>query len=192
MSYLSNYLKVFLFVVIALSCSSFSGKKSKVEFEYPGVKDARFSMFTDKFRKFKKEWRGEDYYYISEKGRGDMICSVLFYRLNPDEVKDLIDAPRQQLGLPAASPAYPLSYFSSHSPTMKYESGNERWGKPDDDFMFNQNDIKEFDGIAVNQKNMHAYAMFGNNLFVNVHISKINCTKEDSTVMREVLASLKK
>ena len=148
-------------------------------------------MTTNKFEKIEKEWRGTDYYYITENKDG-FICSVLFYKLNPDEVKQFVEFPRQLLGSPQNSPAYPQSYFSSYSPTKKYEINEQKWGDLTGDFMFRQTDIPEFEGKKVNQKNMFAYAMFGKDLFVNIHLSKGNCTPTDSLEMRQILEGLKK
>ncbi len=39
---------------------------------------------------------------------------------------------------------------------------------------------------------MYGYAMFGDDLFVNVHLSKMNCSADDISEMKEILNSLKK
>jgi hypothetical protein len=169
---------------------TFKSLKS-IEFGYPKNKSATFYLESDKFKKFTKEWRGEDYYYMSENGEDGFICSVLFYKLNAKEVKSLVEGPRQMVDGPATSPAYPMSYFTTYAKLAKYESNKSQWGDPAKDFMFSHADIKEFNGVQVNQKNMYGYAMFGNDLFVKIHLSKVACTAEDSTVMRKILDGLK-
>jgi len=183
--------KLFL-PAIVLFILSFTADKNIVEFRYPKNKEATVVMSTDKFEEFDKEWRGTDYYYYSNKNKDSILCSVLFYKLNDDEVKRFVDFPRQLLGSPQTSPAYPLAYFSQYSPTKKYEVNEQKWGDLSTDFMFRQTDIPEFEGQKTNQKNMFAYTMFGKDLFVNIHLSKINCTATDSIFMRQILDGLKK
>jgi hypothetical protein len=192
---INNLMKRFLTYLIPCACIvllAFTFKSLKnIEFAYPKNKSAAFYLESDKFKKFTKEWRGEDYYYMSEDGVDGFICSVLFYKLNAKEVKSLVEAPRQMVDGPATSPAYPMSYFTSYSKLAKYESNKSQWGDPTKDFMYSQADIKEFNGIQVNQKNMFGYAMFGSDLFVKIHLSKVACTAKDSTVMRKILDGLK-
>jgi hypothetical protein len=167
--------------------SAFSGDKSEIVFSYPKNKTAKIILTTDKFKKFDKEWRGEDYYYMSKNGEGDLICSVLFYKLNKEEQKLMVEPFGD---MPSAG--IPFAYFSENSNLKKYETNNKAWGEMTDDFMFRQNDILEFQGVKIKQKHMYAYAMFGKDLFVNVHLSKVNFTAEDSTAMRQILGGLKK
>jgi hypothetical protein len=61
-----------------------------------------------------------------------------------------------------------------------------------DDFMFRQNDVFEYQGINMRQKHMYAYGMLDKDLFVNVHLSKLNYNKSDSVQMREMMGSLAK
>ncbi len=56
--------------------------------------------------------------------------------------------------------------------------------------MFRQNDIAEFEGRKVKQKNMYGYFMADKYLFVNINLSKIDYTPSDSTTMRQILRSL--
>ena len=165
---------------------SFSGDKQLIEFKYPKNKDAKFTISTDAFKKFKEEWRGEDYYYLSESGESDIICSVLFYKLNKDEQKLMVDP----FGEPNSG--IPFIYFTNSSNLKKYEKNDKSWGTMTDDFMFRQNDILDFEGIKIKQKHMYAYGMFGKNLFVNIHLSKTNYTADDSTKMRQVLDGIQK
>jgi hypothetical protein len=184
--------KTILLTILTVGLLSFvSGDKNTIEFNYPKDKTATVTMTTDMFKKFNKEWRGTDYYY-SANNKDGFICSVLFYKLNADEVKQFVDFPRQLMSGPETSPAYPQTYFSIYSPTKKIETNEQKWGDVSSDFMFRQTDIKEFEGKKVNQKNMFAYAMFGTDLFLNIHLSKENCSASDSTAMREILDGLKK
>jgi YHS domain-containing protein len=181
-------------ILLALTIISmaFKSDKKEIEFTYPKNKQASFLMTTDLFTKFQKEWRGADYYYMSEKGDNGFVCSVLFYKLNKDEEQMLVDMPRQLLGGPEVSPLYPLTYFSTNSNLKAFESNQIKWGDPSDDFMFSHADIKEFNGIKMNQKHMYGFAMFGKDLFVNIHLSKVGCTPEDSTAMKQLLDGLRK
>lgn len=182
----SNILIIAIFI-FSISCSSNKISRQANEFSYPKSKDATIIMASDKFEDFKEEWRGDDYYYICEEGDRGIICSILFYKLNKQEQIRMVDPYGD-----ATSPSIPLLYFSSNSNLKNYESNKQSWGEMTEDFMFRQADIVEFDGKKVNQKNMFAYCMFGKDLFVNIHLSKVNCTAEDSTAMRQILAGLKK
>ncbi len=183
--------KIFLTILAITLLSFISDDKNNFEFNYPKNKDAAFTMATDKLKKFKKEWRGEDYYYISENGNDNFICSVLFYKLNKNEVKDLHEIEKQS-GAPKGSPVYPMIHFSGSSNTKQYETNEHTWGDPNGEFMFRQVDIKEFNGQKLNQKNMFGYTMFGEDLYVNVHLSKVLYTPEDSIAMVKILDGLKK
>lgn len=172
---------------LIIMLSAFSGDKKEIVFSYPKNKTAKIILTTDKFKKFNKEWRGEDYYYMSENGEDNLICSVLFYKLNKEEQKLMVE-PFGDM----TSSGIPFAYFSENSNLKKYETNNKAWGEMTDDFMFRQNDIMEFQGVKIKQKHMYAYGMFGKDLFVNVHLSKVNFTTEDSIAMRQILAGLRK
>jgi hypothetical protein len=161
------------------------------EFSYPKVENTTITIEAEGFKKFKKEWRGTDYYYmgVSESG---IICSVLYYKLNDDEKSALVDAPKAALAGPAISPAYPFAYFKNYSNLKQYEKNDSEWGLATDDFMFRQNDITEFGGAKINQKHMYGYCMVNENLFVNIHLSKVEYTAADSLAMRQLLNTLKK
>ena len=179
--------KQIILIALLLILLSFKGDKSEFEFIYPKYKEVKFTMTTNKLKKFEKEWRGEDYYYLCENGDNNIICSVLFYKLNKDEQKLMVDPFG---GKPSSG--IPFIYFSDNSNLKQYEVNNASWGAMTDDFMFRQNDIIEFEGVKTNQKHMYAYCMFGKDIFVNFHLSKINYTANDSIAMREILGSLKK
>ncbi|MEO8233866.1 MAG: hypothetical protein ABI549_00500 [Flavobacterium sp.] len=178
-----------LFIISIIIIFSFSNNEKDLEFSYPKNNQAVVIMNTEKFEEFKKEWRGEDYYYICENGKDQIICSVLFYKLNKNEQKMMVDSfdPEGE----TTSPILPLTHFMN-SNLKKYEQNNKIWGESTDDFMFKQNDIIQVEGTKINQKNMYAYCMFGKNIFVNIHLSKINYTSKDSISMRQILDGLKK
>ncbi len=182
-------IKAFFFLAFIITLMPFSGDQNTIEFNYPKNKDATIIMTTDIFGKFSKEWRGEDYYYVCETGKNNLICSVLFYKLNKDEQKLMVD-PFDPAG-GTTSPIIPYTYFLE-SNLKPYERNKKSWGEATDEFMFRQNDIPEFNGMKIKQKHMYAYCMFGKDLFVNVHLSKTNYTVEDSTAMRKILKGLKK
>ena len=182
--------KKILFIVLVIGLLSFRLTDKKVfEFNYPKSKDTDVSFSANHFKKFSKEWRGADYYYMSE-GDG-FICSVLYYKLTDEEKLSLIDAPKIAIGGPDNSPAYPYAYFKNYSQLKSMEKNDSSWGGPADDFMFRQNDIF-IEGTKFSQKHMYGYAMFGKDLFFNVHLSKTLCTPADSTEMVELLKTLVK
>lgn len=161
-------------------------EKNDFDFNYPKRKKTTITTKLEKFSKFDKEWRGTDYYYYGVSSDG-LICSVLYYKLNKEEQKTYVD-----LFGGTTNAGLPFSYFSENSNLKKYETNNEDWGKMTDDFMFKQNDVIEYEGFKINQKNMYAYTMFDKDLFVIVHLSKTSFTTADSTEMREILNNLKK
>ena len=71
------------------------------------------------------------------------------------------------------------------------EKNDTPWGAPTDEFMFRKHDI-DIQGTQFSQTHMYGYAMFGKDLFVNIHISKINPTPEEQAQMVAMLNSLKK
>ncbi len=157
------------------------------EFSYPKSTGTTFTLSAPHFKKFKKEWRGTDYYYYAE--QDGFICSVLYYKLNNNEKLELVDAPKAAISGPDMSPAYPFAYFSNYSNLKSMERNNEDWGKPTDDFMFRQNNVV-VDGSSFTQKHMYGYAMLDKDLFVNIHLSKVACTAADSLEMMGILKSL--
>ncbi|MEN2416010.1 hypothetical protein [Flavobacterium mesophilum] len=184
-------IKKVLFTALIIGFLSFTSDNADgiIEFNYPKNKEAVLLMKTDQFENFEKEWRGEDYYYLCKGGKDNIICSVLFYKLNKEEQKQMVDSfdPKGH----TTSPIIPFTYFLTGN-LSKYEKNNDFWGEPTDDFMFKQNDITEFEGIKTKQKHMYAYGMFGKDLFINVHLSKINYTSQDSITMRTILMNLQK
>src|SRR6185295_3324527 len=179
-----------LVLIVTATLISFKISETTLfEFSYPKRDNTTISLSATDFKKFKKEWRGQDYYYYGESKNG-IICSILYYKLNDEEVRSLIDAPKKAIGGPDISPAYPFAYFSNYSNLKKYEKNNIDWGQPTDDFMFRQNNITEFEGAKINQKHLYGYSMVDKDLFVNIHLSKTEYTKSDSTTMRQILNSL--
>ncbi|MBP6732503.1 MAG: hypothetical protein KA149_10615 [Chitinophagales bacterium] len=184
--------KCILIVLVAGTVLSFKLIDKKVfEFVYPGRPNTGIALAADNFKKFSKEWRGTDYYYYAE-GKDGIVCSVLYFKLNDDEKLSLVDVPKAAMGISVNSPAFPLSYFSNYSNLKKYEKNAQSWGEVTDDFMFRQTDVVEFENVKVNQKNMNGYGMAGDDLFVNVHLSKTGYTEADSIKMREMLNSLQR
>lgn len=183
---------VVVITVITIGLFSFKVEEEKLfEFIYPKRDKATITLKAENFKKFSKEWRGSDYYYFAE-GKDGIVCSVLYYKLNDDEKTSLVDAPKIAMGGPDLSPAYPFTYFTTYSNLKKFEENTSSWGQPTDDFMFQQNDITNFNGVKISQKHMYGYCMADNDLFVNIHLSKVNCTSADSTIMRQILSSLTK
>ncbi|MES2133785.1 MAG: hypothetical protein V4506_15650 [Bacteroidota bacterium] len=172
------------FILLALS---FTGSRKKtVEFHYPKRDNTTITMLSDNYKKFNEEWKGGDYYYMSF-GKDSIICSVLYYLLNENEQKNLV----QPFG-DAVGPLIPMTYFLTNSNMKNFEKNKTSWGGEKDDFMFRQADIINYQGYSVRQKNMYAYCIFGKDLFVNIHLSKTNYTTKDSTIMRQMLASFAK
>ena len=178
-------LSLLLFLFVTLLMSFKIADKDTLEFGYPKNDQTAISMQGEGFKEFKKEWRGKDYYYMSDNKNG-IICSVLYYKLNKEEVKMFYEP----FGI--ISPALPSTYFTQYSNLKQFEKNNEAWGGMDDEFMFRQNDITEMGGVKIPQKHMYGYAMFGKDLFVNIHLSKVNCSPADSTEMRAMLQSMVK
>ncbi len=191
--------KKLLFALVILAIFSFNNLEKKTfEFIYPKQNEAKISLSSDHFKKFEKEWRGSDYYYYSEKD--GFICSVLFYKLNEEEKLSLVEVPKIQLAekakevgkkFPENSPIFAYTYFKNNSNLKKMEENEMSWGEMTDDFMFRKNEIN-LQGSKITQNHMYGYAMFGNDLFVIVHLSKMNCTETDLKEMEGILNSLKK
>ena len=192
-------LKKVLFGIVILCVLSFNILEKKTfEFIYPKQKEVKISLLSEHFKKFDKEWRGSDFYYSTEKD--GFICSVLFYKLNEEEKLSLVEVPKIQLMesaketgkiFPENSPIFAYSYFKNYSNLKKMEENEKSWGEITDDFMFRKNEIN-LSGSKIKQMNMYGYAMYGNDLFVNVHLSKMNCSESDLSEMEEIINSLKK
>jgi len=192
-------LKQLLFGLIIFGFLSFAIiEKKTFEFVYPKQKDVKISFLSDHFKKFDKEWRGSDYYYFAEKD--GFICSVLFYKLDEEERLSLVDVPKIVFGekfktagkeFPSNSPVFAYSYFKNYSNLKSMETNDKSWGDMTDDFMFREN-VVPIKGTEFTQNHMYGYAMFGNDLFVNVHLSKMNGTPEEIAEIKEILNSLKK
>jgi hypothetical protein len=156
-----------------------------IEFSYPKRnKTTTIELKAENFGKFTKEWRGEDYYFYGE-SKDKIICSVLYFKLNKDEQKLMVEPFGGMI-----TPGIPMLYFTENSQLKKYEKNPSGWGTMTDDFMGRQFDIEDYEGIKIKQKHMNAYAMCDKDLFVNVHLSKTSYTVEDSTAMRAILTSL--
>ena len=192
-------LKNVLFGIVILGVLSFNILEKKTfEFIYPKQKDVKISLLSEHFKKFDKEWRGSDFYYSTEKD--GFICSVLFYKLNEEEKLSLVEVPKTIFAeelkkngkeFPDSSPIFAYTYFKNYSNLKKMEENDESWGEITDDFMFRKNEIN-LPGSKIKQENMYGYAMYGNDLFVNVHLSKMNCSEIDLKEMEDIINSLKK
>jgi hypothetical protein len=182
--------KKLLIILISVALVSFNvSDKKPFEFKYPKSKGTEINFSSNHFKKFSKEWRGSDYYYMAE--ADGFVCSVLYYKLTDEEKTSLVDEPKIAIGGLDNSPAYPYSYFKNYSNLKSMERNDFSWGKASDDFMFRQNDIF-IGGSNFSQKHMYGYCMYDKDLFVNVHLSKISCSSADSTEMVEMLKSLAK
>lgn len=163
---------------------------SRIKFKYPKRKNTTITLASNKLKNFKEEWQGTDYYYITPE-QDSFICSVLFYKLTE---KEMLTNEYLALaaGVPFPSPVCPFGHFTITSNTKELETNEQKWGEVTDDFMFRQADIEEFMGHKLHQKNMYAYAMIDTDIFVQIHLSKIEYSPADSTEMRQILASLRK
>jgi hypothetical protein len=181
---MKNLRNITIAAILILGFFSFKiVEKTTLEFQYPKREKTKITLKAEGFKKFTKEWRGEDYYFYGV-SNDKMICSVLYFKLNKDEQKLMVDP----VGITSAG--IPFIYFSDNSNLKKLEKNNASWGKMEDDFMFRQNEIEDVEGIKLHQKHMYAYGMFDKDLFVNIHLSKTSYTDADSTEMREILKSL--
>ena len=179
--------EITLFVLLAVVLFSFKLIDDKVfEFAYPKKNGTEIILSTDKFKKFKKEWHGSDYYYYSD--QNGLICSILYYKLNDEETESLVEIPKKTVNGKGNSPIYPFIYFKNSSNLKSMEKNESSWGKAEDNFMFRQNDVG-FGGSSFSQKHMYGYCMFDKDIFVTIHLSKVGCTATDSTDMRNILKS---
>lgn len=182
--------KTNLLIISALGLLSLSFIYSVFQlysFKFPGKKNVELKINIPKKWKISKEKRGSDLYYsnLSQSNDNDILFSVLFYKLN-DKEKELMV---KSTGI-ENNPILPYTYFLTTSRTSKIESGKSSWDN--DDFYYQDSNIEEFSGVKVHQKNMKAYCMYDDDLFVQVHLSKINYTPEDSVEMRNILNSIEK
>ena len=183
-----------ILILTVISFMSFNiSKIVDYEFKHPKKKKVTLTLKAENLGKFTKQKRGGDFYYsnLNNVGDNNINCSVLFYKLNDDEIIQLVDMPKMMIGGPDSSPAYPLAYFSNYSKLKPFESNNSQWGEPDKDFMYRQADITEYQGQKINQKHMYGYSMIDKDVFINIHLSKTNCTLNDSIYMRKILDEFK-
>lgn len=191
-------LKAIISAFALFALLSFTSSEKALKFDYPKQKGTEISLSSDHFKKFKEEWRGSDYYYF---GEGDgFVCSVLFYKLNEDEKLSLVEVPKAAMKksleaagkeISADSPMFAYAYFKNFSNLKSMEVDDQSWGLASDDFMFRKNKVP-LEGTNFVQTHMYGYAMFGNDLFVNIHLSKMNCSENDTKEMEAILNSLVK
>jgi hypothetical protein len=184
--------------VFLITLFSFTKPVKEFEFDYPKNKEANITFNSGRFKKFSKEWRGSDYYYFAE--NDGFVCSVLFYKLNEEEQLTLIELPKAAMSgklreagkeIPENSPIFAYAYFKNYSNLKSMEKNDSSWGELTDEFMFRKNEMP-IEGTKFAQTNMYGYAMFGKDLFVNIHLSKMNCSESDKEEMIQILNSLKK
>lgn len=181
-------MKWLIYLLIAC-CSLTLHAQSKIEFVYPKNEKAAFVMKSDKFKKFKEEWKGEDYYYFAKKAKDGFDCTVKFYTLNFEEKNQYVDMIRTVMGdeIPKYSPTFAQTYFMQHNPDASLLTNMEKWGDAHHEFSYSQADLKDD-----NVKRMYAYGMLDDALFVQIMLSKKDCTPQDSIAMRSILEELKK
>lgn len=189
---MTKFKTILLLTIIPLTFS-FKDTKNTVEFVYPAFEDKTITLQTNEPLKFKKEVRGEGLYFLSKNKPKEITCSLLFFKLNEEEKMMFVDLPKAMMGIDSSifSPALPLTYFKNYSRLKDFEENQMEWGKIDDDFMYRQADIVSIEGQIINQKHMYAYAMLTSDIFVNIHLSKVNCSKSDSVEMVNILNSIK-
>ena len=173
-------------MTLIISFSFTTNKDSILEFVYPKGKKQKVIIDAEITGKLNKEWRGQDYYY-SGIINDSINFSLLYYKLNKSEKKLMVDPFGGMI-----SPGIPMIFFTQNSKLKPLEKNSKSWGEMTDDFMFRDVDLPEFNGLKINQKHMYAYGMMRKDLFVNVHLSKTNCSSKDSIVMTKILTSLMK
>ena len=158
---------------------------SMYEFKFPNRKNVVLKLDIPNEWKIFEEKQGEDMYYsnFTNSNGDEILISILFYKLNDTEKK-----PIEKIGM--KDPIIPYTFFLEKSKTIKIESRIKSWNN--EDFYFHDSNIEEFNGIKVHQKNIKAYCMYDFDLFVQIHISKLNYTPSDSIQMMEVLNTMKK
>jgi len=175
-----------IFIAIIALFSFTSDESTPIEFSYPKKENAKITMLSHSFGEFSKEWQGTDLYFMAT-SKDSITCSVLYYKLNETEQKEMVEPFGKE-----ANSAIPFIFFSQNSNLSKYEKNNSSWGEMTDDFIFRQNDIPEINGMKIKQKHMYAYSLIDKEMFVNIHLSKVNSAPSDSIKMRTILSSIKK
>jgi hypothetical protein len=156
------------------------------KFKYPKKKNVELKIDIPKEWKISKEKRGEaDLYFtnITKNNGNQILFSVLFFKLN-DEEKESVEE------LALNDPIVPFAFFLDKSRTVKMESKVKTWHN--EDFYFKDSNIEDFNGIKAHQKNINAYCMYGYDLFVKIHISKLNYSPADSIKMMKILNTIVK
>src|SRR5688500_16921624 len=81
----------YILTIFAFGAFSFSTiDENDFEFSYPKRNKTTIHARLENFKKFDKEWRGEDYYYFGF-STDSIICSILYYKLNKGEQKKYVD-----------------------------------------------------------------------------------------------------
>jgi hypothetical protein len=172
--------------LLLVALCAFVPLADEAEFEYPDS-DVAVTMSLPGFEDFKEEWRGEDYYYFGTRESDGMVCSLLYYKLNESEKKSM--AKLAEKVPPENRSKLAQLHFRLSNKLAKLESGETTWDE--NGFSFRDVNIDSFQGQDLRQKNMCAYQMYGDDLFLMVHFSKVLYTPEDSVAMRTMLTSIR-
>lgn len=165
---------------------AFTPLSDPVTLEYPAT-GARLVLAGADYPELERESRDADLYFSGEVD--GIMASVLFYRLNETEywTNRLIAT---QLGVEADAPGVALASFASRSKLRSLES--QEVVREVDGFAYRDVNIESFQGQRLHQKHMYAYCTFGDTLYVQVHLSKIDYSPEDSVRMAAMLAGVSK
>lgn len=176
-------------LVLTILSVSFASDAHIFQCMHPERSNVIILLSSPLFSEFKEEWKGKNYYYISQSKENGIVCSIMFYTLTDAEQKALISM-REKFAVPKTSPAFPFTYYTTASKVSKDEINTFEWGSVNDEFMFRHADIEEIGGMKVHQKNMYGYAMIDDDIFATIHLSKLASTAQDSVAMRTILQSL--
>ncbi|HEV8512100.1 MAG TPA: hypothetical protein VGQ59_02425, partial [Cyclobacteriaceae bacterium] len=73
---MNKFKTISLVLILTAALISFKTTETTLfEFSYPKRDNTTISLSATDFKKFKKEWRGQDYYYYGESKNG-IICSI--------------------------------------------------------------------------------------------------------------------
>jgi len=155
------------------------------KFKYPKKKGAELKIDIPKEWEIVIEKRDQDLYYsnFSDTNGDQILLSVLFYKLN-----DIEKEPMEEIGL--NNPIIPYAFFIEKSRTTALEENANSWNN--EDFYFLDTNIEAFNSVKAHQKNIKAYCMYDFDLFVQIHLSKLNYTVTDSIQMMSIVNTLVK
>jgi hypothetical protein len=174
-------------ILLALQLLQLSDEQ--LTFRYPQRPETAISLEAQGFSEPTAQWRGTDYYYIGQRESDGMNLSVLFYKLTEEEVEGMNTEGRKLLKETGLSPKFPHFMFSNNDRIKTVESTDTSWTGPHGYTILRHADVN-IQGIT--QKNFWAYYMPAEDIFVNVHVSMIGATSEDSLGMLSIMNSLTK